>query len=56
MESITTVFGGFNQAFYDEYNKQFPLAKGADFRMEFYKLYILMIHLLKFGGMHTTKF
>lgn len=51
---ITTVFGGFNQAFYDEYNKQFPLAKGADFRMEFYKLYILMIHLLKFGGMYAT--
>jgi len=51
---ITTVFGGFNQAFYEEYNKQFPLAKGAEFRMEFYKLYILMIHLLKFGGMYAT--
>ena len=26
---ITTVFGGFTQEFYDEYNQQLPLAKGS---------------------------
>lgn len=49
---ITTVFGGFTQEFYDEYEKHYPLAKGAYERLEFYRLYLLMIHLLKFGGMY----
>lgn len=50
---ITTVFGGFTQEFYDEYNQQLPLAKGSQKRIEFYRLYLLMIHLLKFGGMYA---
>ena len=51
---ITTVFGGFTQEFYDEYEKHYPLAKGAYERLEFYRLYLLMIHLLKFGGMYAS--
>ncbi|MEQ6030105.1 fructosamine kinase family protein [Staphylococcus saccharolyticus] len=51
---ITTVFGGFTQEFYDEYDKQLPLGKDAHKRLEFYRLYLLMIHLLKFGGMYAS--
>lgn len=50
---ITTVFGGFTQEFYDEYDKHYPLAKGAQQRLEFYRLYLLMVHLLKFGEMYA---
>ncbi|WP_340601729.1 fructosamine kinase family protein, partial [Staphylococcus aureus] len=49
---ITTVFGGFTSEFYDAYNKHYPLAKGASYRLEFYRLYLLMVHLLKFGEMY----
>ncbi|MEZ2058096.1 fructosamine kinase family protein, partial [Staphylococcus aureus] len=38
--------------FYDAYNKHYPLAKGASYRLEFYRLYLLMVHLLKFGEMY----
>ncbi|WP_171258803.1 fructosamine kinase family protein, partial [Acinetobacter baumannii] len=44
----------FTQEFYDEYEKHYPLAKGAYERLEFYRLYLLMIHLLKFGGMYAS--
>ena len=50
---ITTVFGGFTQDFYEEYEKHFPLAKGAQKRLEFYRLYLLMVHLVKFGNMYA---
>lgn len=50
---ITTVFGGFTEAFYDEYDKCYPLNKGVEQRLEFYRLYLLMVHLVKFGGMYA---
>lgn len=49
---ITKAFGGFSQAFYDAYEAHYPLKKGATLRVEFYRLYILMVHLLKFGMMY----
>ncbi|HLR19466.1 MAG TPA: fructosamine kinase family protein [Staphylococcus sp.] len=51
---ITTVFGGFTQDFYDEYNKHYPLSDGAEKRFEFYRLYLLMVHLVKFGDMYAS--
>ncbi|GGG93308.1 fructosamine kinase family protein [Staphylococcus pragensis] len=51
---ITTVFGGFTQEFYDEYEKHYPLGKGARKRLEFYRLYLFMVHLLKFGNMYAS--
>ncbi|MBO1198202.1 fructosamine kinase family protein [Staphylococcus simiae] len=51
---ITTVFGGFTNDFYDEYNKHYPLAKGSEYRLEFYRLYLLMVHLLKLGDMYRS--
>ncbi|MGW9856352.1 fructosamine-3-kinase [Staphylococcus hominis] len=51
---ITTVFGGFTQEFYNEYEKHYPLGKGAEKRLEFYRLYLFMVHLVKFGGMYAN--
>ncbi|MCU5745390.1 fructosamine kinase family protein [Staphylococcus sp. SQ8-PEA] len=49
---ITKAFGAFSNDFYEAYHQSYPLSKGAELRIEFYKLYILMVHLLKFGGMY----
>ena len=29
------------------------MAKGAEQRLEFYRLYLLMVHLVKFGGLYA---
>ncbi|PHK48531.1 fructosamine kinase family protein [Staphylococcus edaphicus] len=50
---ITSVFEGFTQAFYDAYDKHYPLSDGAEVRLEFYRLYLLMVHLVKFGDMYA---
>lgn len=49
----TKVFGGFTNEFYDAYNEALPLSKGADDRIKFYELYLLMVHLVKFGSMYA---
>ncbi|MBO3077805.1 fructosamine kinase family protein [Mammaliicoccus vitulinus] len=49
----TRVFGGFTNEFYDAYNEALPLSKGADQRIKFYELYLLMVHLVKFGSMYA---
>ncbi|MRJ48537.1 fructosamine kinase family protein [Fundicoccus ignavus] len=46
---ITTVFGGFNQEFYDAYQAAYPLESGWQERIKYYRLYLLMVHLDKFG-------
>ncbi len=50
---ITTVFGGFTDDFYRGYQSQLPLAAGFTYRMHFYRLYYLMVHLDKFGPNYT---
>lgn len=47
--AMTTVFGGFSPAFYSAYNAALPLAPGHETRLNYYRLYYLMIHLDKFG-------
>lgn len=47
---ITTVFGGFGDAFYTAYQKALPLDAGWERRLHFYRLYYLMVHLDKFGA------
>lgn len=42
-------FGGFTQDFYMGYQEVYPLDPGYQFRLEFYRLYYLMVHLDKFG-------
>lgn len=48
----TQVFGGFGSEFYEAYDNIYPLAEGAELRVEFYKLYLLLVHLVKFGEMY----
>lgn len=49
---VTTVFGGYTKDFYDAYNKVYPFDNGYEKRVHFYRLYYLMLHLLKFGTMY----
>lgn len=49
----TKVFGGFDDAFYHAYNEAYPLSEGANLRIQFYELYLLMVHLVKFGAMYA---
>lgn len=48
--AMTRLFGGFDAAFYDAYEEVWPLADGAEERIEVYKLYHLLNHLNLFGG------
>jgi len=47
---ISTVFGGFSDEFYHKYNEIYPLDYGYELRLEFYRLYLLMLHQVKFGN------
>jgi fructosamine-3-kinase len=48
--AMTELFGGFPAAFYDAYNKTFPLEEGYEQRKHLYNLYHLLNHLNLFGG------
>lgn len=48
----TKVFGGFTREFYDTYNELYPLAEGAEKRIQFYEFYLLLLHLAKFGSIY----
>lgn len=50
---ITTVFGGFNDRFYQAYAADLPLEPGAGKRLDFYRLYLLIVHLDKFGSSYA---
>lgn len=50
----TTVFGGFSKDFYDAYEETYPLSDDAWVRIRFYKLYLLMVHLMKFGSVYFS--
>ncbi|WP_230083444.1 fructosamine kinase family protein [Aerococcus tenax] len=49
---VSMVFGGFNHDFYQSYQVHYPMAEGYEFRLEFYQLYLLMLHLAKFGTVY----
>lgn len=51
---ITTVFGGFSEEFYEKYNELYPLEPGYELRLEFYRLYLYMVHLVKFGRTYES--
>ena len=48
--AFTTMFGGFDQLFYDSYNESFPLTRGFEQRIELFNLYPLLVHLNLFGS------
>ncbi|UEG55052.1 fructosamine kinase family protein [Mucilaginibacter daejeonensis] len=47
--SMTTLFGGFERAFYDAYQDAFPLAQDWEERTDLWNLYPLLLHLNLFG-------
>ena len=51
---VSTVFGGFRKAFYDEYKQIMPLDDGYQKRLNFYRLYILMKYFLRFGPVYDS--
>jgi protein-ribulosamine 3-kinase len=47
--AMTTLFGGFQQCFYEAYNEVFPLQEGWKQRLDLWNLYPLLIHVNLFG-------
>ncbi|MFT6850263.1 MAG: protein-ribulosamine 3-kinase [Sphingobacteriales bacterium] len=47
--TFTKLFGGFNKAFYDIYNEEFPMEKEWEERVKYHNLYPLLVHLNSFG-------
>jgi len=48
--AMTTLFGGFNQQFYQAYNDAWPLDEGHQQRKALYNLYHIINHFNLFGG------
>lgn len=52
--AFTTMFGGFDQVFYDSYEEAFPLEPGFEERVDLYNLYPLLVHVNLFGGSYLS--
>jgi fructosamine-3-kinase len=48
--AMMRLFGGFGERVFSAYAEAFPLAPGADERVELHQLYPLMVHVNLFGG------
>jgi protein-ribulosamine 3-kinase len=48
--AFSTLFGGFNVAFYEAYHEAYPMEPGFANRIELYNLYPLLVHVNLFGG------
>jgi protein-ribulosamine 3-kinase len=53
--SMTKLFGGFDEPFYESYNSVFPLAVGFEDRVELHNLYPLLVHVNLFGGSYISQ-
>ena len=53
--SMTKLFGGFDQRFYDSYNENFPLYEGWEERIDICNLYPLLVHVNLFGGSYYNQ-
>ena len=51
----TALFGGFNPAFYDGYQTEYPLQTGWEERQKLCQLYPLLVHALLFGGNYVQQ-
>lgn len=47
--AMTKLFGGFDAALYEAYQRTYPTEKGVEQRYDFYNIYPLLIHVLLFG-------
>lgn len=52
--AMTKLFGGFDHAFYESYNEEFPLQKNWEERIDIFNLYPLMVHVNLFGGSYLN--
>ncbi len=53
--AMTTLFGGFNNHFYEAYQAAFPLNNGWQQRLDLWNLYPLLLHLNLFGLGYLNK-
>lgn len=53
--AMTTLFGGFDPAFYDGYQTEYPLQTGWEERQKLCQLYPLLVHALLFGGNYVQQ-
>jgi len=54
--AMTGMFGGFSQEFYQHYQDVYPMEKNWESRLDFYKLYPVLIHLNLFGSSYLYDF
>ncbi|MDY2688331.1 MAG: fructosamine kinase family protein, partial [Limosilactobacillus reuteri] len=47
--AMTTVFGGFDNSFYQAYSSVFPFDDHLEERLSWYRFYYLCMHLILFG-------
>ncbi len=52
--AMTQLFGGFDNAYLDVYNEEFPLQKGWKERISIHNLYPNLAHLLLFGSSYLS--
>jgi fructosamine-3-kinase len=53
--AMTTLFGGFDNAFYEAYNAEFPLQPAWQKRLKLWNLYPLLVHVNLFGGSYAQQ-
>ncbi|MEJ6980181.1 fructosamine kinase family protein [Pedobacter sp. P351] len=53
--AMTTLFGGFQQPFYDAYHEMFPLKEGWKERLDLWNLYPSLIHINLFGQSYVSQ-
>jgi protein-ribulosamine 3-kinase len=53
--AMTTLFGGFDNTFYEAYHAEFPLQHGWQQRLELWNLYPLLVHVNLFGGNYAQQ-
>ncbi len=53
--SMTRLFGGFPNEFYEAYNSSYPLQPGFQERIDLYNLYPLLVHVKLFGGSYLEQ-
>lgn len=52
--AMATLFGGFDQRFFDAYTEAWPLQPGFERRRLFYQLYYMLVHVNLFGGAYVS--
>ncbi len=52
--AMTTMFGGFSEDFYDHYQEAWPMEAGWQDRLDYYKLYPILIHINLFGSSYLS--